>query len=105
MLEIMIWVGWMVDGDFMEVWFIQVVNLCIGVREEMFLQQWIVVEINVWDDMFGMEGCLFIFGKEVIWVVVEDYFVNLLYWYQCFGDQFGGIEQVEVKSKFIFFGD
>ena len=77
----------------------------IGVREETPLQQRIVAEINARDDMSGMEGRLFIFGKEVIRVAVEDHSANPLHRHQRLGDQLGGIEQVEVKSKFILFGD
>ncbi|STS81930.1 Uncharacterised protein [Klebsiella pneumoniae] len=83
----------------------QAANLRIGVREETPLQQRIVAEINARDDMSGMEGRLFIFGKEVIRVAVEDHSANPLHRHQRLGDQLGGIEQVEVKSKFILFGD
>jgi hypothetical protein len=52
-----------------------------------------------------MEGRLFVFGKEVVRVAVEDHFADPLHRHQRLGDQLGGIEQVEVKIKFILFGD
>lgn len=50
-----------------------------------------------------MECCLFVFGKEVIWVVIEYYVVDMLNGYQFFWDKFGWIEKIEVEFEFIFF--
>jgi hypothetical protein len=55
--------------------------------------------------MAWMERRLFVFGKEVIRVAVEDHFPDPLHRDQRFGDQLGGIQQIEVKRKFILFRD
>ena len=75
-LEIVIRAGWTVDGDFMEVRPTQAANLRVGVREEAPLQQRIVAEINARYDMPGMKGRLFVFGKEVVRIAVEDHLAN-----------------------------
>ena len=52
-----------------------------------------------------MERRLFIFGKEVIRVAVEDHFAHPLHRHQRLGDQLGWVQQIEVEGKLILFGD
>ncbi len=75
----------------MEIRSAEAAYLGIGVGEEAPLQQRIVAEIDARDDMPWMEGRLFVFGKEVVRVAVEDHFADPLHRHQRLGDQFGGI--------------
>ena len=80
-------------------------NLRIGIGEESALQQRVVAEVYSWNDMPGMEGRLFVFGKEVIRVAIKDHLTDALHRNQRFRDELGGIQQIEIKSKFILFRD
>ncbi len=62
---------WPVDGYFMKIRSAQANELCIGIREQAALHQWIVGEINTGHDMAYVKGYLFGFGKEIIGIAVE----------------------------------
>lgn len=80
-------------------------DLRVGIGEQPPLQERVVAEIDPRHDMSGMEGRLFVFGKEVIRVAVEDHFPHPQHRHQRLGDQLGRVQQVEVEGKLILFGD
>ncbi|CCJ84202.1 hypothetical protein BN133_579 [Cronobacter dublinensis 582] len=104
-LEIMVRAGRAVNRDFVEVRPAEAAYLGVGVGEQTPLQQRIVREIEPRHNMPRMERRLFVFRKEVIRVAVQHHFADQLHRHQLFRDKLGGIQQVEVEFKLIFFRD
>lgn len=90
-----------VDWNMGEIGVVEMFELGIQVGKIVVLQQWIIGEINVGYDVLCVEGYLFGFGEKVVYVLVQYQVVYWCYWYFFFGNDFGGIEYVEIK----FFGE
>ncbi|CAH0211760.1 hypothetical protein SRABI106_01768 [Rahnella aquatilis] len=83
----------------------QATDLRVGVREQSPLQQRIIGEIYARHNVPRVERGLLGFSKEIIGVTVEHHFADQFYRHQFFRDEFGRVEQVEIKFEFIFFRD
>ncbi|EMR02453.1 hypothetical protein ADICEAN_02439 [Cesiribacter andamanensis AMV16] len=92
-----------VNGYLGEVFAAEAVDLRIDVGKQTALQQGVVGEIDAWHHIAGVEGHLLGFGKEIVRVAVQYHLAYFLYGYQFFGNDFGGIQQVEAKFVLIFF--
>ena len=104
-LEVMVRAGGLIDRDFMEIRPAEAANLRIGIGEESALKQRVVAEVYPRNDMPRMERRLFVFGKKVIRVAIEDHLTDALHRDQRFRNQLGGIQQIEIKSKLVLFRD
>ena len=100
-LEIVVWAGWAVNRNFVEVRPAQTADLRIGIREQTSLQERIVGEVQPRHDMPRVERGLFVFGKEIIRVAVEHHFTHQLNRHQLFRDQLRRVKQVEIELKFV----
>jgi hypothetical protein len=91
----------LVDGQLVKVGTAQARDLGVGVREQAALQQRVVAEVDARHHMAGVEGHLFGLGEEVVRVAVEHQPADLLHGHHLFGNELGGVEQVEAQRVFL----
>ena len=94
-----------VDGNFREVGSSQPVPLGIAVRENAALEQRIIGKINARHDIGGAEGCLFRFRKKVVRVAVQHHFPDDFHGNQCFRNELGSVQNIEVELVCVLFRD
>src|SRR5476649_1999948 len=94
-----------VDRDFVKVWAAESADLRVGVGKQPTLQQWIVGEVDAWDDVPRAKRNLLGFGEEIVRVAVQHHFAQWCDRDDFFRDQFGRVEDVEVEAVLVLFFD
>ena len=92
-----------VDRNLVKVRAAQADQLCIRIRKEATLEEGVAGEINPWHDVARMKGYLLGLREKVIGVAIECQFANALDRDQFFGNDLGGIQQIEIERLLIFF--
>ncbi len=69
------------------------------------MQQRVVRKINARHNVGSVEGHLFSFSKEVVGVAIQRHLADTTHRYDLFRNDLRGIEQVKVKTKFVFLLD
>ncbi len=87
-----------VDGDLLVVGTAEAAELGVDVGEVAALQQRVVGEVDAGDDIGGGEGDLLGLGEVVVDVAVEDHPADDAQRQDFFGDELGGVEDVEVEA-------
>src|SRR6185437_175831 len=104
-LVVMNWRDWPVDWNLVKVWTTETQQLCIEVRKQPPLQQWIVSEINSRDDVSGVKSDLLCFGEEVFHITIQRQPADATYRNELLRNDLGRIEQIEWKTLFVFLLD
>src|SRR5262245_60186058 len=94
-----------IDRNLVEIWTPQADQLRIRVGEETTLQKRIASEIDARHDMAWVKSDLLGLREEIIGVTVEGQLADVFDRDQFFGNDFGGVEQIEVKCMFVLFLD
>src|SRR3546814_810391 len=94
-----------VDRQLMKIRPTESADLRIGVGKQPALQQRIVGEIDPRHDMPRAERDLLDLCKEVIRVAVQYHFAQGRDGNEFFGDDLGGVEEIEVELMLVFLGD
>ncbi len=94
-----------VDGDVREIRAAEAEELGVEVREEPGLQERIVGKIDAWDHVGHHEGDLLCLGEEVVRVSVQRHLPDAAHRHELFGDELGGVEDVEGELVLVLFFD
>ena len=92
-----------IDRNLVKVGAAQADQLRIRVREEATLQERVAGEINAWHNVARMKGHLLGLREKVIGVAIEGQLANAPDRDQFFGNDFGGIQQIEIERLLILF--
>lgn len=68
-------------------------------------KQRIVGKVDTGNDVGDTEGNLFGFGEEVIRVAIEHHTPYFLHRHELFGDQLGGVEDIEAELLRLLLGE
>ena len=78
--------------------------LSVHIGKHAAQQQGVFGKIDAGHDVGRAKGRLLGFGKEVVGIAVQHHAPHDLHRHQGFGDEFGGVQDVEVELVGVFFG-
>src|SRR5271165_7291249 len=91
-----------IDGNLVEIRTAQPAELGVVVGEVPPLQEWIVAEVDAGDHVRSHESDLLSLREVIVRVAIKHHLANSLHGNQILRNDFGGIENVEIKLRFVF---
>jgi len=65
-------------------------------------QQWVVGEIEAWNDVRSAKGDLLRLGEEIVGVAIQDHFPDGFHRHQFLRHDLGGVQHVEAETLGLF---